>query len=309
MVDGKTSPIGRGRNSDAVSGEGMNIQGNPHLNPLPEGERIDSANANEEEYYRLIVSIVVYESDIEQLRAAIESLRGQCNSQKIYLVDNHSSPEYQQQLQRFSDEVELVLAPRNGGFGYGHNLVMLDAPPSDYFLVLNPDVVLHEGALDTLMGFAKAKPEAGLVVPKVFYPNGDLQPLNKRMPNVMDLACRLFLPAFLARLSFIKKRLDRYSMMDKGYESAYPLEFASGCCMMIKRDLMMRLGGFDEKFFLYFEDADLTMRINEIVQSWFCPDATITHAWQRGSRKSFKLLWVMIQSAARYFAKWGMRWW
>lgn len=98
-------------------------------------------------------------------------------------------------------------------------------------------------------------------------------------------------------------------MMDVGYDAPCPLPFASGCCLLLRRDVMRRVGGFDEGFFLYFEDADLTMRVNEIAQTWFCPQATITHAWQRGSRSSLKLLWIMVKSAARYFAKWGLKLW
>lgn len=259
--------------------------------------------------HQLIISIVTYESDIKQLAKAVDSIEGQCARYKIIITDNDSSTDYQQQLEQFADRATIINAPHNGGFGYGHNLALLEAEPSDYFLVLNPDVILHEGALQQLMAFLTNKPKAGLATPKVFYPDGSLQPLNKRIPNVLDLACRLLLPARLTNIPLIKNRLERYTMLDKGYDTAYQLPFASGCCMMFKRDILMRLGGFDEGFFLYFEDADITMRTNEIAESWFCPDATITHTWQRASRTSWTLLWVMMKSAARYFAKWGLKWW
>jgi GT2 family glycosyltransferase len=262
-------------------------------------------------HYRLVVSIVTYQSDTEQLTRALASLRHQCASMHIFVVDNASSEAYQETLRDvvapYGEEVTLILAPRNGGFGYGHNLAMLNAPSSDFFLVLNPDVELHAGAAEHLMAFLEQHPDAGLVVPKVFYPDGRLQPLNKRRPNVLDLGMRLFLPPILTRLPLIRKRLDRYSMMDKGYDTPYRLPFASGCCMVFRRSIITRLGGFDEGFFLYFEDADITERVNIISEAWFCPDAIITHAWQRGSRRSFKLLGIMLMSAARYFAKWGLK--
>jgi hypothetical protein len=259
----------------------------------------------------LIVSIVTYHSDLEQVRAALASLRGQMENMQVIVVDNDSSSDYQGALKEVVAEYACVFlpAPRNGGFGYGHNLAMLSAPVSDYFLVLNPDAALQEGCIARLIDFMRTHPQAGLVVPKVFYPDGRLQPLNKRRPNVLDLGLRLFLPPAATRLPFIRRRLERYSMMDVGYDAPTQLPFASGCCMLFRRDILMRLGGFDEGFFLYFEDADITQRVNEIAQSWFCPDAHITHAWQRGSRKSWKLLWIMLHSAARYFAKWGLRVW
>ncbi len=264
---------------------------------------------NAHPHYTLIVSVVTYHSDLKQLAEALASLKHQCDNMHVMLVDNGSSPDYQTSLQAYNDLAEIIVLQENQGFGAGHNHAMLRASSSDYLLILNPDVVLHEGCLEHLLQFMHDMPQAGLVVPKVFYPDGRLQPLNKRLPNVLDLGLRLCAPLFLTRIPWIAQRMERYSMMDMGYDTAYQLPFASGCCLLIKRDILTRIGGFDEGFFLYFEDADLTRRINEIAQSWFCPDAHITHAWQRGSRKQWTLLWIMLQSAARYFAKWGMKWW
>ncbi len=260
--------------------------------------------------YRVVASIVTYASNPEALGEAIASLKVQGEDTHLYLVDNHSPHGYRQVLSEFEGEgVTLLEAPRNGGFGYGHNVAWMQASDSDYVLVMNPDVVLHDGCLAALIAFMERTPSAGLVVPKVFYPDGTLQPLNKRLPSVLDLALRLLLPPALASIGPIRHRLERYSMLDRGYDTAYPLPFASGCCMLFRRDILRRLGGFDEKFFLYFEDADITRRVNELAESWYCPDAHITHHWQRESRSSLKLLWVMLKSAARYFAKWGIKWW
>jgi GT2 family glycosyltransferase len=255
------------------------------------------------------ITIVTYHSDLAQLNAALASVKAQQIPHHIIIVDCDSAAEYQHQLsQQFSD-IELIFAPRNGGFGYGHNLALLRAPESAYHLILNPDVVLHENALAEMIAFMDTHSKAGLVAPKVFYPDGTLQPLNKRTPTVLDLTLRLMLPPALAGLPPFRARLTRYSMLDRGYDTPYQLPFASGCCMLVRREIMLRLGGFDEGFFLYFEDADLSRRINEISEVWFTPSAHITHVWQRGSRKSKKLLYIMLQSAARYFTKWGWKLW
>jgi hypothetical protein len=253
------------------------------------------------------ISIVTYHSDIELLAKAVDSVLAQGLEVHIIIVDCASTIEYQAQLKQFEDIAQVIYAPRNGGFGYGHNIAMLAAPECDYMLVLNPDVVLHQGSLQELLNFMKLHSQAGVVAPKVFYPDGRLQPLNKREPNVLDLALRLMLPASCANLPLIKRRLQRYSMQDIGYENSYQLPFASGCCLLFRRDILMRLGGFDEGFFLYFEDADICRRVAEIGEVWFCHQAHITHAWQRASRKSYKMMWIMLQSAGRYFAKWGLK--
>jgi GT2 family glycosyltransferase len=257
----------------------------------------------------ITISIVTYHSDVEQLRAAIDSVKRQNISHEIIIVDCDSESEYQASLQEFASDVKIILAQRNGGFGYGHNLAMLQAADSDYILVLNPDVILHDNALLGLVDFMKQTPNAGVATPKVFYPDGRLQPLNKREPNVLDLALRLMLPSFLSDLPPFKGRLARYSLLDVGYEHSYALPFASGCCLLFRRDIMLRLGGFDEGFFLYFEDADICRRAWEVAEVWFCHTSCITHAWQRASRKSLKMLWVMLKSAGRYFTKWGWKLW
>lgn len=256
----------------------------------------------------LVVSIVTYHSDMAQLTEALDSIKRQYETAYIIIVDNGSSSQYRETLQQHAPD-DLIFAPRNGGYGYGHNLALLAAPPSDYFLILNPDVVLHNDAIEHLIAHHYHHPHAGLVVPKVFYPDGSLQALNKRRPNVLDLAIRLLLPERLTNIHWVQERLRHYMMLDVGYDNNTQLEFASGCCMMFRRNILMRLGGFDEGFFLYFEDADITRRCNELAQSWYCADAHITHHWQRASRKSLAMMWVMIQSAARYFAKWGWKWW
>jgi GT2 family glycosyltransferase len=255
----------------------------------------------------ITVSIVTYHSDIEQLRAAVASVSRQNIAHEIIIVDCASAKEYQAQLQEFEGDAKIILSDRNGGFGYGHNLAMLEAGDSNYFLVLNPDVVLHDNALLRLVEFMQQTPKAGVVAPKVFYPDGRLQSLNKREPNVLDLGLRLILPNFLSELPLFKRRLMRYSMLDVGYEHSYSLPFASGCCMLFKSEIIHRLGGFDEGFFLYFEDADICRRVWEVAEVWFCAQAHITHAWQRASRKSRKMLWIMLKSAGRYFTKWGWK--
>ncbi len=257
------------------------------------------------------ISIVTYNSDLEQLRGCVQSVRAQTLDERggvdchIIIVDCASTLEYQAELAQFEEVAQVIYAPRNGGFGYGHNIAMLAAPKALFTLVLNPDAMLHDGALQVLIDFMKSKPQAGIVAPKVYYPDGRLQPLNKRAPNVLDLGLRLMLPTRIANLPPFKRRLERYSMLDIGYDNSYSLPFASGCCMLFQTEILLRLGGFDEGFFLYFEDADICKRVWEISEVWFCCDAHITHSWQRGSRKSKKLLWIMIQSASRYFTKWG----
>jgi GT2 family glycosyltransferase len=259
---------------------------------------------------KLVVSIVTYRSPIEEVAAAIRSVQASTVSPHILVIDNASGEPYASELKAALPEgVVFHPAERNGGFGYGHNQALLLAPPSDYFLILNPDVRVHPGALETMIAFLGAKPQAGLVAPKVLYEDGRLQPLNKRNPTVLDLVLRRMPDHVLARWPQAQARMARYQMLDVGYDAPCPVEFISGCCMLFRRDILQRLGGFDERFFLYFEDADLTRRVNCISEAWYCPDAVITHRWARASAQSAAMFRVLIESAVQYFTKWGWKWW
>lgn len=258
----------------------------------------------------LVVSIVTYRSPIEEVLAAIQSVQQSSISTAILVIDNASGEPYASQLRAALPEgVVFHAAERNGGFGYGHNQALLLAPPSEYFLILNPDVRLHSGALEALITFLEVHPGAGLVAPKVLYEDGRLQPLNKRHPTVLDLLLRRTPDHILARWPWAQARMARYQMLDVGYDAPCPVEFVSGCCMFFRRDILQRLGGFDERFFLYFEDDDLTRRVNCISEAWYCPDAVITHRWDRASAQSAAMFRVLVESAVKYFTKWGWKLW
>lgn len=282
--------------------------------------------------------IVTYRNDPAMVAAAV----GSCAC-PVVIVDNDSGAEY---VARLKDAVdcEVVSSGANKGFGFGHNVgfeasgirhqaldemvVMssgseksstqeekispaLQAVRNDgsYHLVLNPDVVLHDGALEAMVGVMEADPSVGLVVPKVLYPDGRLQPLNKRLPSVFDLFARRFLPAWVQEWPWVKRKMDAYIMMDVGYDAPVDVLFASGCCMLFKREALEAVGGFDEGYFMYLEDADICMRLREAgYRVVYTPDAVITHHWARGSHASRRLLWVMVQSMWHHYNKWGWKW-
>lgn len=258
----------------------------------------------------IAATIVTYRSPIEDVVRAVESFLATRLDAAITIVDNASGKEYVDRLKAaIGGKARLIEAPRNAGFGYGHNIGMLQAPQSEYYLVLNPDVRIHPGCLEALVDYMKAHPDVGVAGPKVLNEDGTLQPLNKRHPTVLDLMLRRFLPSFLMQLPVFKRRMEHYMMLDVGYGQPCDVEFLSGCCMLLRTSILNRLGGFDERFFMYLEDADLTRRAWEICKVRYVPDGVITHRWARGSHKKLSLMWVMVQSMDVYFTKWGVKWW
>lgn len=257
---------------------------------------------------RLAASIVTYHSPIDRLYEAIASFNRIKLLSYLILVDNHSAPAYASQLQLI-EGAEVIYNEANDGFGFAHNLAMRRADDCDYYLVMNPDVVIHDGTVEAMVDYMEKYKDIGLLVPKVLYPGGDLQPLNKRLPSVFDLFARRFFPEFIKKNPWVKERMDRYEMQDVGYDKVIDVPFASGCFMLFRREALDAVHGFDEEFFMYLEDCDITRRVNDKgFRAIYLPTVAITHHWARGSHKSIKLLFVMIRSMLHYFRKWGWKW-
>jgi GT2 family glycosyltransferase len=178
---------------------------------------------------------------------------------------------------------------------------------SDYHVVCNPDIRFHGDIFTPLARFMEAHPEVGICCPKFLNPDGTLQPLNRRLPTVLDLLLRRLLPKPLEPV--FQRRLEAYDMRDVGYDHACDVPFVSGALMFCRTRVLTKVGGFDPRFFLYFEDADLTRRVNlEGYRTVFFPEATVTHAWTRLAHKSVHGSRLFVTSALRYFRKWGLRW-
>jgi GT2 family glycosyltransferase len=144
--------------------------------------------------------------------------------------------------------------------------------------------------------------QVGLVMPKVLYPDGRLQPLCKLLPSPFTLFFRRFIrfnPTWLNRMN------HWYEMHFSGYDKVMDVPFLSGCFMFLRMEALRKVGLFDEQIFLYTEDTDLTRRIHKHFRTMFFPEATIYHYHQRGSYKNWTILMYHMFSAIKYFNKWG----
>ncbi len=260
--------------------------------------------------YIVTACIVTYHSPIEEVAAAVASFYDTSLKVHLIIVDNASGEEYVTRLRTTVDSrAEVIVAPHNKGFGYGNNIGISRSPTTQYFLLLNPDVVIHKGTLETLKTYMDTYTDVGVCTPKVLYEDGTLQPLNKRRPTVFDLFARRFLPTYMQRVPAIQKRMDAYMMLDIGYDHEVDVPFMTGCFMFFRKSILDRVGGFDERYFMYLEDADLTHRTTAIARAVYIPHATIMHRWKRGSHKSWKLFLVMLHSMWIYFNTYGWQAW
>jgi len=223
-------------------------------------------------------------------------------SRKVFVIDNGSADRTMDIVKTYGDRVTLIHSDRgNIGFGAAHNLVM-DQLDSDVHLIMNPDITLpdHE-SISLLYHFLMDHSDIGMAVPRILDEKGQQQFLCRRQMTILDLALR-FLPGHL-----FQKRMDHHIMKDMDYSTSFEVEFASGCFMAIRTELFKELGGFDESFFLYAEDADLTRRVNQKAKTVYLPEAVVIHAWKRASYKNPAMTRIHLKSLWRYFRKWGVR--
>jgi GT2 family glycosyltransferase len=261
----------------------------------------------------LSVSIVTHnnESVIEKCLLSLLRFWPQGLSGEIHIVDHLSQDQTVSIVERLiagaperAGPTLYLHEPRaNPGFGAGHNRVLREAQ-SDFHCVCNPDIEFTQNVFDALLKKLAEQDRLGQICCKVLFPDGRLQSLNKRQPTLWDLFLRRFLPRPMR--AFFKSRLDHYEMLDEGYDHEYSVPFVSGAFFVSPTSLLQKINGFDERYFLYFEDADLSRQILQLgYNTLYTPEVSLIHAWARGAHRNRKLMFIFIQSAFRYFRKWG----
>lgn len=245
----------------------------------------------------IITSLVLYKHTLADIQTTLDSLIRTYSVHKIVLVDNGGC-DWANQLD--APKIVYIKADRNGGFGYGHNLAIHKyAHLSDFFLICNPDIDFDSEELKKLYEVAKSSP-AGLYSPKIIYPDGTEQFGQRLLPTPLNLFARRFLPQY-----FSKKLDDRYLLKTVTIDKPSPIPSVSGSFMLFRSECLLALDGFDERYFMYMEDVDLSRRCAERFGVLYVPSACIIHEHQQASYKNKALLKAHIISAIKYFNKWG----
>lgn len=254
---------------------------------------------------QLNCSIVLYHTEENIAARAIKSLLQSSLSRTLFLIDN-SKKDGLRKLEKLDSRIKYIFTGKNLGYGKAHNIALKRSIESNvkYHLILNPDVYFEKGVLEKLYEFMEGNSDVGLVMPKVLYPDGSLQYLCKLLPTPFDLFRRRLLN-FDVFKQLNEKRNFIFELRFTEYKEIMDVPFLSGCFMFIRTEVLKQIGIFDERFFLYLDDTDLSRRIHKISRTVFYPYVHIYHEWGRGSYKSFKLFFYHIKDAFSYFNKWG----
>ena len=245
-------------------------------------------------------SLVLYHNRQSDIDKVINSVLAS-KIDNLFIVDHSTNDDFKI-LTKQSDRIHYVHT-NNDGYGKGHNTGFEAAQAHGvymYHIVLNPDIYFNAEAIDGLIDFMDTHNDVGLVMPKVFYPNGDFQYLCKMLPTPSDILLRQFAPK-----SIRDKNDEIYAMKTADYEMEMEVPSMSGCFMFFRTASFMKIGGFDPRFFMHFEDIDITRRIGEIARTVYFPGVSIVHAHEAAHKKSRKMMMIGLHSAIKYFNKWG----
>ena len=256
---------------------------------------------------KLSIGIVAYRN-YEDIKTAIRTLQAftpESVAKRIFIVDNSDWEEPQrvrfiEYLQSYQD-VEYIDTKANLGFGKGHNYI-LDRIDSDYHCIMNPDIVFNEDAFTPIISYLDSHPDVGMVIPRITDVDGKLQAVYRKELTVVDMFIRMFCKGLFP------KRVAAHTLQYMDYSKPFQVPFGQGSFLVIRNELFRSLGGFDDEFFMYLEDADLCKRVNQKSKLMYIPDAAVIHKWRKGSHKDMRLFKIHLVSMRYYFNKWGWKW-
>ena len=259
----------------------------------------------------LLVSIVVYELDKPILGQCLRSLKSsiaQCilenklSAWSLTIVDNGKNG---QSLNMFvSENIRVIKNLHNVGYGAAHNQTLVGST-SEFHLILNPDVTMDVNYVSRTVELLTNNTDVVLVGPRGKTADGTDAYLCKRYPSLLVFFVRGLRQEWASFL--FREKLGQYEYHDLLSLEPFNVELLSGCCMFARTQALQDVDGFDEHFFLYFEDFDLSLKMREIGRVVFLPTANITHLGGNSAEKGLRHIWLFVQSAVRFFQKHGWK--
>jgi len=246
-------------------------------------------------------SIVLFNNEASILNKAIQSFLNATPYGILYLIDN--SPTDDLKKIATNDRVIYISNPSNPGFGASHNkaIDLAKTKNSKWHFIINPDTHFEGDVITPMIRFMEEHPNVGMMMPQVLNNDGTIQFLPKLLPNILWIIRRKLHKLDPRHQNFISKYELRIVPEDKIYNS--PL--LSGCFNLMRLEAIEKVGGYDDNFFMYFEDFDLSRRMHAQYQTIYFPKVAVYHGYEGGANKNLKLFRIFITSGFIYFNKWG----
>jgi GT2 family glycosyltransferase len=250
----------------------------------------------------ITASIVLYNTCPIELKKTVESIFNTIQNIKLYLVDN-SLTDGLNVFQKTYSSIEYVHNPTNPGFGAAHNIAVKKAieSGSHYHFIVNPDIYFDGDVISPMVKYMKKDTSVGMMMPQILNLDGTIQNLPKLLPSPFSILLRK-----IKRPNQIyKKFIDQYELRKIPKNLTYNAPILSGCFTLLNLDAIKEIGLYDDSYFMYFEDWDLSRRMHLKYKTIYFPEVSVYHGYDSGANKSSKLFKIFIHSAVTYFNKWG----
>ena len=258
--------------------------------------------------YDFTACIVTYNTNLEDLSQIISCFQKTKLKFKLWISDNSEEDTLRSFINNFSDDrIEYIFNNSNNGFGSGHNIVLKKLmddnfkEKAEFHIILNADIIFEENTIEKMIDYMRKNPEIGQIGPKIYESSGEVNKSCRLLPTPLNLIFRRFFPI----KSIVDKMDYNYEMRWCDYNSIMEVPILSGCLMFIRTDILKNVGMFDTRYFMYMEDYDLCRRIGQKYKVIFYPEVKIIHKHGKASYKTRKMMMAHINSAIKYFNKWG----
>lgn len=251
--------------------------------------------------YSVSLSIVTYNNENE-IGDLLHSLFHYIKAVDFHVtvVDNASTDGTVEAIKHKNYGITLIENKKNVGFGAGHNIALARIK-SKYHVFVNPDVKIDKDVISDMATYLDENDDIGILTPKVLFPDGTVQLLPKKEPKLRYVLARRI------NIKPLRKYCTEYEMQEQGVDEVFDIEFATGCFVFARTEILKKVGGFDERYFLYFEDADLSKSVRQVARVQYNPNFYVYHQWDRAGSKKIKYFIIQVLSMLKFFLKWKKR--
>jgi len=250
----------------------------------------------------IYISVVTYNTS----RSDLEKLIGSCKiirqSFQLIIIDNSRSNALEEFFKIYKF-VKYIHNPENPGFGAAHNIALELAILNnvEYHFVVNPDAYFIEDVISPMLAYMESHKDVGMMMPKILNLDNTVQNLPKLLPNPLSIFRRKFKRPSILYKNFI----NRYELRFVPDHIIYEAPILSGCFTLFRVNALKQIGLYDDRFFMYFEDWDISRRMNQIYKTIYFPQVDVYHGYESGANKSKHLFKIFVKSYILYFNKWG----
>lgn len=250
----------------------------------------------------LYISVVIFNTSINDLSKLFDSFTKIKTEFRVIIIDNSKLNSLKFFFKEFNF-VDYIHNPSNPGFGASHNIAIKKSinDKIKYHFIVNPDVYFTEDVVTKMVTFVENHQDVGMLMPQILNLDGSIQNLPKLLPSPFSVLLRkLKKPKFIYE-PFISK----YELRKVDKSMIYEAPILSGCFTLLNIEIIKNIGLYDDDFFMYFEDWDLSRRVHEKYKTIYYPLAAVYHGYESGANKSKHLFKIFIKSCIHYFNKYG----